>query len=52
MDGQHTEGEILDAIKEHFDNVPEDADIHVNEFLQDLLKRGFAGYEIEEDSFL
>jgi len=48
LDGEHTQRQILDNIKEHFDNVPADADSHLQEFIQDLLNRGFAGYEISK----
>jgi SynChlorMet cassette protein ScmD len=46
LDGEHTPMQILDDIKNHFDNVPDEAGNHLQEFIQDLLNRGFAGYEI------
>jgi SynChlorMet cassette protein ScmD len=46
LDGEHTQQQILEAIKQSFDNVPEEAEIHLNEFIQDLLDRGLAGYEL------
>ena len=42
----HTQKQILDDIKQSFDNVPEEAEIHLKEFIQDLLNRGLAGYEL------
>jgi SynChlorMet cassette protein ScmD len=46
LDGEHTQKQILDDIKQRFDNVPEEAEIHLKEFIQDLVNRGLAGYEI------
>jgi SynChlorMet cassette protein ScmD len=46
LDGEHTQKQILEDIKQNFDNVPEDAEIHLKEFIQDLLNRGLAGYEL------
>jgi len=46
LDGEHTSTQILNDIKNHFDNVPDDAENHLQEFIQDLLDRGFAGYEV------
>jgi SynChlorMet cassette protein ScmD len=46
LDGEHTEREILLEMREPFDNVPEDAETHLREFIEDLLQRGFAGHEI------
>jgi len=46
LDGEHTAMQILDDIKNYFDNVPDEAGNHLQEFIQDLLNRGFAGYEV------
>ncbi len=48
LDGEHTQKQILDDIKQNFDDVPEEAEVHLKEFIQDLLNRGFAGYEISK----
>ncbi len=37
LDGEHTEREILLEMREHFDKVPEDAETHLREFIEDLL---------------
>lgn len=47
LDGRHSEEEILRELSSTFDDVPEDADAHLAEFVQDLAKRGFVGYEVE-----
>lgn len=46
LDGEHTEKAIFLEIMEHFDNVSEDAETHLRDFVEDLVRRGFAGYEI------
>jgi SynChlorMet cassette protein ScmD len=50
LDGEHTEKAIFIEIMEHFDNVPEDAEAHLRDFIESLLQRGFAGYEIRENA--
>jgi SynChlorMet cassette protein ScmD len=47
LDGKHTEESILEQLRHHFDDVPEEADAHVREFVQSLVSHGFAGYEVE-----
>jgi len=46
LDGQHTIQDILSGLRENCDSVPEDAEDLVNKFIQDLVERGFAGYEM------
>ncbi len=47
LDGDHTQEEIHRELQEHFESVPEDAGEHVAEFIEELVRRGFAGYEVE-----
>ena len=47
LDGSHTRDDILTELREECENVPGDADAHLNEFIDDLTKRGFVGYEVE-----
>jgi len=47
LDGRHTEEDIVEELRRNFDDVPEDAEGHIREFVQDLVSRGFAGYEIK-----
>jgi len=47
LDGNHTEAEILVALRDHFEKVPEEADQHLKEFVQGLVERGFVGYELQ-----
>jgi SynChlorMet cassette protein ScmD len=45
LDGKHTVSEILRKLGENCDGVPADAETDVTEFIEDLVKRGYAGYE-------
>jgi SynChlorMet cassette protein ScmD len=46
LDGSRTQEDILRELKEQCDNVPEEVGSHVEEFVQDLIRRGFVGYEV------
>ncbi len=46
LDGSHTQADILQQLRENCDNVPEDVESHIEEFVQDLVRRGFVGYEV------
>jgi SynChlorMet cassette protein ScmD len=48
LDGKHTLGEIMKELRAECKDAPEDADTHVQDFIDDLLKRGLAGYEFQE----
>lgn len=48
LDGTRSQADILHAISEHFDAVPEEARDHLAAFVEDLINRGFVGYVIEE----
>ena len=48
LDGKHSKEDILEKLRQNCDGVPEDALIHIDNFIQDLLKRGLAGYELKE----
>ena len=48
LDGDHTEEDIVRKVGEHFEDMPEEAAEHVKEFVEELVRRGYAGYEIEE----
>jgi SynChlorMet cassette protein ScmD len=45
LDGKHTSEDILKEIHKNCDDVPEDAEKHLRDFLQDLVERGFVGFE-------
>ena len=44
LDGNHTQGEILTELRDHFESVPEEAEEHLKEFVR-LAERGFVGFE-------
>ncbi len=46
LDGKHTIHNILEKLRNDCDNVPDDAEIYVQEFIQELINRGLAGYEV------
>lgn len=44
LDGQHTPEEIYQDLKANCHDVPQEAETHVKEFIDDLLANGLAGY--------
>ena len=46
LDGHHTISDILNEVNENCQNIPDDAESHIKEFVQSLLDRGLAGHEI------
>jgi SynChlorMet cassette protein ScmD len=42
LDGRHTLSEILSEIRADCDDVPDDAETHVRDFIDELLKKGLA----------
>ena len=47
LDGRRTTESILKELREKCENMPEEAGDHVKDFIQDLVKRGLAGYEMQ-----
>lgn len=47
LDGKHTADDILGDLKKSCDGVPDDAKNHVEDFMQSLVEKGFAGYEVK-----
>lgn len=45
LDGQHTVPDIVAKLKKECEDVPENAETEVQEFIQQLLDKGYAGYE-------
>jgi len=41
LDGTHSTQEIVDKVRAYYDNVPEEAEQHVTEFIEVLIKTGF-----------
>lgn len=44
LDGKHTIEDILHKVREEFEDVPEDVEGHINDFINDLIARGYATY--------
>ncbi len=49
LDGKHTFDDIMAALRAECKNAPEDAEKYVREFIDDLIKRGVAGYEFQKE---
>ena len=45
LDGKHTSENILEEIRNEYDEVPEEAPAQLNTFLSDLEERGMIGFE-------
>ena len=45
LDGKHTIEDIMKEIQENCEDVPENAEQEVNDFLDELIKRGYVGFE-------
>jgi SynChlorMet cassette protein ScmD len=45
LDGKHTMADILENLQAHCEEMPEEAEAHIREFIDNLLKNGLAGYE-------
>jgi SynChlorMet cassette protein ScmD len=48
LDGQHTIQDILKELHENCVGVPDEAEEHLRNLVQDLVERGLAGYEAKE----
>jgi SynChlorMet cassette protein ScmD len=46
LDGRHTVSDIVEIIRKHFSDVTEKAQDEINVFINDLLEKGYAGYEL------
>ena len=53
LDGTHNDRDLLNKLLEKCKNVPEEVESDITEFANDLVERGFAGYEttVEERRF-
>ena len=47
LDGDHTILDITKELSEQCEDVPEDAEQQVRDFIDELVNRGYAGHEIE-----
>jgi SynChlorMet cassette protein ScmD len=49
LDGNHSVKDIMKDLKEGYEDVPDEAEGDLQEFIEDMVKRGLAGYEIHKD---
>lgn len=49
LDGKKTMAEIVEELRKNCDELPPEVMDHVNNFIQSLVDRGLAGYEIQEE---
>jgi SynChlorMet cassette protein ScmD len=49
LDGNHSVTDILKDLQEGYEDVPDEAEVDLQEFIEDLVQRGLAGYEIYKD---
>ena len=45
LDGKHTIQDITKELRENCEDAPENAEKEVNDFIQELIKKGYVGYE-------
>ncbi len=48
LDGKHTVQDILAELRENCKNVPDDAEVRVKRFINDMVAHGLAGYELQK----
>ena len=48
LDGSHTREDILKKLRENCENAPQEAKDHLKDFIDSLVQRGLAGYEVKE----
>jgi len=46
LDGKHAIKDIVKELRENAEDVPEEAEDHLEEFVDDLVVQGLAGYEV------
>jgi SynChlorMet cassette protein ScmD len=49
LDGKHTLDDIMKELRAECKNAPADAEKYVRDFIEDLIKRGMAGYEFQKE---
>jgi len=48
LDGNHAVKDILKDLQEGYEDVPYEAEGDLQEFIEDLVQRGLAGYEVQK----
>ena len=47
LDGKHTTQDILKELREESDDVPDTAGQEIEDFIEELVEKGYAGHEIQ-----
>ena len=47
LDGKHSIQDILKELREESDDVPETAGQDIEDFIEELVEKGYAGYEVQ-----
>ena len=47
LDGKHTTQDILKELREESDDVPETAGQDIEDFIKELVEKGYAGYQVQ-----
>jgi SynChlorMet cassette protein ScmD len=47
LDGTHSVADILQDLQEGYEDVPDEAESDLQEFIEDLVQRGLVGYEVQ-----
>jgi SynChlorMet cassette protein ScmD len=47
LDGKHTVADIMDELRDNCERVPEEAEAHLREFIDELMRNGLAGYQFQ-----
>ena len=46
LDGSHTIQDIINKLSEECEDVPDDAEKHVKDFIKELVEKGYVGFEV------
>jgi SynChlorMet cassette protein ScmD len=49
LDGSHSEKDVLRNLRESYEDVPEQVEAHIKDFIQNLVERGVAGHEVKKE---
>ncbi|MFC1488542.1 SynChlorMet cassette protein ScmD [Thermodesulfobacteriota bacterium] len=47
LDGKHTTQDILNKLLDNCEGVPENAEQEIKDLIEELVEKGYAGYEVE-----
>lgn len=48
LDEKHTVADIVEALQTQCDDTPEEAEEDISNFIEDLIKRGYAGFSVNQ----